>query len=170
MTQPPIPSRVAIRGHPVHPMLVHFPVAALLGLVASDAGYLYTGDAFWARASLWLSGVGALGGWVASLAGLLDLLWVARIRRLVTAWCHGVLAVMLLSLATLNWLARLDGMIDAILPWGLYLSLLTAGFIAATALLGGQLVYEQAVGVETDPGGARAGSAGADAKVLEPHG
>ena len=30
-----IVSRAAIAGHPLHPMMIHFPVAALLGLVAS---------------------------------------------------------------------------------------------------------------------------------------
>lgn len=64
MATEPILSHMAIRGHPLHPMLIHFPVAALLGLVATDLAYLFSGDYFWARASLWLAGVGALGGWI----------------------------------------------------------------------------------------------------------
>ncbi|MFA5494376.1 MAG: DUF2231 domain-containing protein [Porticoccaceae bacterium] len=150
MPTEPILSHMAIRGHPLHPMLIHFPVAALLGLVATDLAYLFSGDYFWARASLWLAGVGALGGWISGMAGLVDLTTVARIRRLVTAWCHAILAVMLLSLATLNWLLRLDGPESQILPWGLWISLLTGGLIAATGILGGRLVYEYAVGVSTE--------------------
>jgi len=103
----PILSRAAIAGHPLHPMMIHFPVAALMGLVGTDAAYLYGGDPFWARAGLWLAGVGALGGWGASVAGLVDLLSVAQIRRLITAWGHALMAVMMLSLATLNWRLRL---------------------------------------------------------------
>lgn len=160
MTPEPILSKMSIRGHPLHPVLIHFPVAALIGLVATDLAFLVTNDGFWARAGLWLAGVGALGGWISGLAGLVDLISVARIRRLIAAWSHAVLAVMLLSLATLNWLLRVEaGTVPdsalhsgaaQILPWGLYLSVLTALLISMTGILGGQLVYEYAVGVDTE--------------------
>ena len=150
MNQAPIISRMSIRGHPLHPVLIHFPVAALLMLVGTDVAYFFTGDFFWARAGLWLAGVGALGGWVSGLAGLVDLVTVARIRRLVTAWSHAVIAVMLLSLASFNWLIRVGDPAAFILPWGAYISLLTAGLVAIAGFLGGQLVYEYAVGVGVD--------------------
>lgn len=145
----PVVSRMAIHGHPLHPILIHFPVAALLGLVATDLAWLWTADAFWARAGLWLAGVGALGGWVSGMAGLIDLTTVRKVRRLVTAWSHAIMAVMLLSLASLNWLLRLSDPAAVIWPWGLYLSLVTGGLIAVTGFLGGKMVYEFAVGVDT---------------------
>jgi uncharacterized membrane protein len=149
-TADPILSRAALAGHPLHPMMIHFPVAALIGLVGSDGAYLVSGDPFWARASLWLAGVGALGGWGASVAGLVDLLSVKRIRRLVTGWMHALAAVMMLSMATLNWLLRLGENPGALVaPWGLALTLITAAFIAIAAYFGGRLVYEYAVGVDT---------------------
>ncbi len=143
-----ISSKMAIGGHPLHPMLIHFPVAALIGLIGTDLAWILTGDYFWARASLWLVGVGVVGGWLSGSVGLLDLLIVAEIRRLITAWCHAILAVMLMSLATLNWLLRIDQAEAAILPWGLFLSLLSGATIALTSYFGGQLVYDHAVGVE----------------------
>lgn len=146
----PILSRAAIAGHPVHPMMIHFPVAALIGLVGADAAYVWGGDPFWARAGLWLSGVGAFGGWFASVAGLIDLLSVAQVRRLITAWGHALIAVMMLSLATLNWTLRIGDAGAFVNPWGLGISLLTAGFISLAAYLGGRLVYENAVGVHTE--------------------
>ncbi len=146
----PIISRMAVLGHPIHPVLIHFPVAALIGLVATDLAWILTGDYFWARAGLWLAGVGAAGGALSGLAGLVDLVTVARIRRLVTAWSHAILAVMLLSLACLNWLLRIRAPDTAILPWGLTVSLLTALLIAITGYLGGRLVYEYAVGVDVE--------------------
>lgn len=131
-------------------MMVHFPVAALIGLIGTDAAYVHGGDPFWARAGLWLAGVGALGGWVASLVGVVDLLSVARVRRMISAWTHALIAVMMLSLATLNWALRLGAQPgELVWPWGMGLSLLTAGFIALAAWLGGQLVYEHTVGVNT---------------------
>lgn len=149
-THRPIPSRMAIGGHPLHPMLIHFPVAALLALVGTDAGYLLTADPFWSRAGVWLAGVGAAGGWFSGVVGLIDLVSVRPIRRLVTAWCHALVAVMLLSLASFNWLLRVsaDNPGEIIMPAGLTLTLLSAALTAAAGLLGGQLVYEHAVGVE----------------------
>ena len=150
-----IVSRAAIAGHPLHPMMIHFPVAALIGLVPADLAYLWTLDEFWWRAGLWLSGVGAIGGWIASVAGVIDLVTVQQIRRKVTAWCHAILAVMMLSLASLNWLLRYQGMDrgDGDAMWGLYLSLLTAVLISLAAFLGGRLVYEHAVGVDVEGDG-----------------
>src|SRR5690625_3803001 len=80
MVREPILSKMAIGGHPVHPTLIHFPVAALIGVIGTDVGYLVTHDEFWARAGLWLAGIGAFGGWIAGSIGLIDLLLVTRIR------------------------------------------------------------------------------------------
>src|SRR5690554_3617551 len=147
----PIVSRAAIAGHPLHPALIHFPVAALIGLMATDVAYLITADAFWARAGLWLVGVGTVGDAVSGCAGLVDLVAVRPIRRLVAAWSHGLLAVMLLSLAALNWLLRYQvGAETAIWPWGIYLSVLSGLLIAVTAFLGGRLVYEYAIGIDLE--------------------
>jgi uncharacterized membrane protein len=146
----PITSRVELFGHPLHPALVHFPIAALVGLVATDLAYVYSGDFFWARAGLWLAGTGAVGGAIAGIIGLIDLLTVWRIRRLVTAGVHAILAVMLLSVAALNWLFRFGDPAANILPWGLYLSLLNLVLIMMIGHLGARLVYEYAVGVDVE--------------------
>lgn len=143
-------SRMSIGSHPIHPMLIHFPVAALIALIGVDLAFVATDDYFWARAGVWLSGVGAAGGWLSGLVGLIDLATVARIRRLITAWCHAILAVMLLSLASLNWLLRFGEPDAHVWPWGLYISGLTGLLIGVTSYLGGQLVYERAVGVDIE--------------------
>lgn len=147
MSTSPILSKMAIAGHPIHPMLIHFPVAALIGLIGTDLAFVFTQDLFWARASVWLVGIGVLGAWVSGIIGLLDLIIVRAIRRLVIAWCHGIMAIMLLSLATLNWMLRLGDPSALILPWGLYLTLFSGLMIGLTSFLGGQLVYDHAVGV-----------------------
>ncbi|TLX57214.1 hypothetical protein DN824_11695 [Stutzerimonas nosocomialis] len=144
-----IESNAAIGGHPLHPMMIHFPVAALIGLLPADLAHLWTLDEFWWRMGLWLSGVGAIGGWIASVAGLIDLLTVRQIRQKVTAWCHAILAVMMLSMASLNWLLRFySSPNDETALWGLYLSVVTAVLISLAAYLGGRLVYDHAVAVD----------------------
>lgn len=144
-----IKSRAAIAGHPLHPTLVHFPIASLMLVVGSDALFLYSGEMFWARTSLWLAGIGALSGWIASIAGLTDLVLVKQVREKITGWSHAILAVMMLSLASLNWLWRYLYPTD-LLPWAVGLTLMTAGLLVLAGILGGMLVYDDAVGVEID--------------------
>ena len=151
-----IDSLMAISGHPLHPALIHFPVAALMGLVATDLAFAFSGDPFWARAGLWLAGIGVLMGSLSGLVGAVDLVAVYRIRRLINGWCHSIMAVMALSLASLNWLWRIDDPGAAILPWGLYLSLLTAGLLGLVGHQGAQLVYEFGVGVHINKAAGRA--------------
>ncbi|HSJ80412.1 MAG TPA: DUF2231 domain-containing protein, partial [Thiobacillus sp.] len=81
--------------------------------------------------------------------GAIDLFTVREVRRMITAWCHAILAIMMLALASLNWLQRFEAA-EAIYPWGLYVSLLTGVLILITGAFGGQLVYEYAVGVNVE--------------------
>lgn len=143
-----IESRASVLGHPLHPALIHFPIAALVMLVASDVAFVVAGDAFWARASYWLACVGVGFGVLSGIAGSIDLFTVRRIRKLVTAWAHGILAVMMLSLAAFNLMLRWEDAAVNIWPWGIYMSFLTLGLIKITGFLGAQLVYEYGVGVD----------------------
>lgn len=146
-----IESRAALRGHPIHPVLIHFPIAALVMLLGADIGYFLTADPFWARAGYWLAWIGAAFGALSGIAGAIDLFTVGAIRRLVTAWAHAILAVMMLSLAAFNLMLRWgDDPAGLILPWGLYISVLTVLLINITGFIGGQLVYEYGVGVDLD--------------------
>lgn len=139
---------MAILGHPIHPMMVHFPVAALIGLIATDIAFITTQEDFFARAGLWLAGIGTTFGAIASLVGLIDLISVPRIRRLIAGWCHAIFAVMMLSMATYNWLLRIDDMSVNIYPFGLWMSFMTVVMITLTSFMGGLLVYEYGVGVD----------------------
>lgn len=141
---------VAVSRHPLHPALVTFPIAFLIGALPSDLAYLLLGDEFWARASLWLLGVGTLMGGVAGGAGTVELLAVQGIRHRAAAWSHFVMAVMLLSVGFINWLSRLHDPQAAVWPMGLYLSALGALLVAAAGWLGGKLVFEDQVGVHDE--------------------
>ena len=69
-----VTSSVAIAGHPVHPIIVVFPVAFLTAAAGTDIGYWLTKDFFWARASTWLIGLGLVAGILAALVGMSDFL------------------------------------------------------------------------------------------------
>jgi uncharacterized membrane protein len=143
-------SVVAIAGHPVHAMLISFPVAFLLGGLASDLAYWRTGDPFWARMSLWIIGAGFVMGSLASIAGMLDFMLVKEIRRHVTSWSHFIAAIMLVSLAAANWWLRVADAEAMLLPWGLFMSAVTAISLSTVGWFGGKLVFHHKVGGDND--------------------
>src|SRR5690606_36308253 len=57
------PSTVAVLQHPIHPMLVIYPIGFLTTSLATDLAYWHTGTAFWALCSFWL----VLGGFGVAL-------------------------------------------------------------------------------------------------------
>jgi uncharacterized membrane protein len=143
-------SAVAVAGHPLHPMMVTFPIAFLTTALGSDLAYFFFGDPFWARMSLWLIGIGTFAGIGAGVTGAVELLWVQGIRRRTAAWSHFIAAVMLLSIGFANWLLRLEDAEAALLPWGLYLSALGAMLVGLAGWLGGKLVFHHQLGIETE--------------------
>lgn len=148
-------SRMAVAGHPLHPMTITFPVAFLMAALPSDLAWILLGDPFWARMSLWMLGAGTLMGLIAGTIGTIELLWVSGIRRRLTSWSHFVIAVMLLSVGFANWVLRLGDSVGAIVPWGIYLSALGALLTAVAGWLGAKLVFHHQVGIwdenELDP-------------------
>jgi uncharacterized membrane protein len=140
-------SNVHIFGHPIHPILVPFPIAFLVGAAFTDVASLVTGDTFWSRASFWLLGVGFLSGALAAIPGLVDFLTIERARRHVTGWVHLLGNIAALGSALANWLLRIDRTAEFIEPWGLTLSILTAGLLAVTGWTGGELAYRHQIGV-----------------------
>lgn len=141
------PTAVAIMRHPIHPMVVPFPIAFLLAIVGTDLAFLFTDDAFWARVSLWLAGGGTVLGVLAGIIGTFELLLIRGIRHRPAGWSHFVMAVMLLAVAFINWLTRIEDPLNAIHGSGLYLSLLGAGLVSIAGWLGGDLVFEHHVGL-----------------------
>jgi uncharacterized membrane protein len=139
-------SRIAVLGHPIHAMSVAFPVALTFCLFGADVFYWWTGDAFWARAGLWLAGTGFFFGMLAGLSGTAELLLVPGIRARAPAWTHFIIAVTLLSLLGANWGQRLQGYEEAVLPYGLLLSALSVVVVSATGWHGGKLVFDYRLG------------------------
>jgi len=142
-----VPSTVAIAGHPLHPLSVIFPIAFLAAALGSDFGYWLTRDPFWARASLWLIGLGLAGGLIAAAIGLSDFLKIERVRKRSAGWAHLILNVSILVLTLFNFLLRLGNAESRILPWGLLLSLVVGTLTSASGWFGAELSYRHKIGV-----------------------
>lgn len=143
-------SKIAIAGHPIHAMLVTFPIAMCVSTLGADALYWWTGDLFWPRAAFWASGTGFLMGILAGIAGTAELLLVPGIRIRAASWTHFILAVMLLSVLGANWGIRFGDPVQAVLPWGFLTSLLATGMTGMTGWHGGKLVFDYGLGTQND--------------------
>ncbi|MFN3607914.1 MAG: DUF2231 domain-containing protein [Hyphomonas sp.] len=140
-------SRIAIAGHPIHVMLVTFPIALVTATLGADVFWWLTADPFFVRVGLWTSGWGFGMGVLASIAGTAELLAVRGIRRQPESWSHAVLALMMLSLAGANWIIRIEDAEAMILPWGGLLSLISFMFVGLAGWQGGKLVFEHQIGI-----------------------
>ncbi|AFY31560.1 DUF2231 domain-containing protein [Calothrix sp. PCC 7507] len=142
-----VPSTVAIAGHPLHPLSVIFPIAFLAAALGSDFGYWLTHDPFWARASLWLIGLGLAGGVIAAIIGLSDFLKIERVRKRTAGWTHLILNVAILVLTALNFILRQGDAESRIIPLGLLISLIVGTLTSVSGWFGAELSYRHKIGV-----------------------
>jgi uncharacterized membrane protein len=145
-------SRAKVLGHPLHQMLIVFPLGLLVTSVVFDGLYYFGGrNPRWADVSYWMIVAGLIGGVAAALPGWID--WFAipsgTRAKAIGLW-HGLgNAVGVLGLFGASWYFRKD---DPGNPPDLALLLSLGGFLTGgvTAWLGGELVDRLGVGV--DPG------------------
>jgi uncharacterized membrane protein len=142
--------KINFLGHPVHPMLVVFPLGLLPTAVACDLIYLVRNNPNWAHISYWLIAAGVLSGIVAAAFGIAD--WLAlpngtRAKRL-GGWHARVNIAMLVLFAISWWFRRAAPDHPSSLAIALGLIALLLGTIGGW--LGGELVYRLSVGVDFD--------------------
>lgn len=144
-------TRFKLLGHPVHPMLIVFPLGLLSTAVLFDVLYVLTGNDDLATFSFWAILAGVVGGLGAAVFGLIDWLALPKGTRAksVGLW-HGGGNVVVVALFAISWLLRIDD--PAFLPsWlPLILGVAGAGIALVTAWLGGELVYRLRVAVDDD--------------------
>lgn len=142
-----LPSTAAIGGHPLHPLMIPYPVAFLTGALATDLAARGTNDPFWARASKWLLGAGVVSGLAAGAVGAIDYFTIRRAREKNVGKIHAYGNPVAIALATANLLAR-RGKGDAA-PSGtaLGLTVATAALVGLTGWAGSELSYRHMVGV-----------------------
>ena len=145
-------STARIGGHPIHPMLIPFPIALLVGAFVSDLLFLYFNQSTgFANASKWLLVTGIVTALVAAVFGLIDFMGDDRIRRLGHAIQHMIANVSAVVVAIINLAIRLGDDAANISSLGVYLSGVTVLILIFSGWRGGDLVYVHRIGVH-EPG------------------
>ena len=140
-------SRAKFLGHPVHQMLIVFPLGLLATAVIVDVIYFLTSALIFAEVAYYLVVAGLIGGALAAPFGLID--WLAiprgtRARRIGALHGGGNVVVLLLFLAS----ALLRADLPSEPPAMAYIcSFAGAGLALVTAWLGGELVSRLGVGI-----------------------
>ena len=105
-------ARARLFGHPVHQMLIVFPLGLLATAVVFDLVYFGTDDPVFATVAYWLLVAGVIGGLLAAPFGFADWLKIppdTRAKRIGAMHGGGNLVVTLLFLASV-WLRNDAGL------------------------------------------------------------
>jgi uncharacterized membrane protein len=140
-------SKAKLLGHPIHQMLIVFPLGLLATAVIVDIVYFASDALIFAEVSYYLVIAGIIGGALAAPFGLID--WLAiprgtRAKRIGAMHGGGNVVVLLLFLGSALLRAELPSEAPAL---AYVCSFLGAAIALVTAWLGGELVNRLGVGV-----------------------
>ncbi|HKR78471.1 MAG TPA: DUF2231 domain-containing protein [Nitrospira sp.] len=143
-------TRATVAEHPVHPMLIPFPIALWIFSLASDLIFLFGfGGPLWKDVALYTMVGGIIGGLAAAIPGYVDYRTLTDPVVVRVAQLHMVINVGLVLLFSVNAGLRLLNGPEALLP--VFLSVLGVAALGVSGWLGGELVYVQGVAVQPQP-------------------
>jgi uncharacterized membrane protein len=141
-------AKATLFGHPVHPMLIVFPLGLLTVGAIFDIIYACTHNGHWADVSYWMIVSGIIGGLIAAVFGLIDWLGIPEgTRAKYIGLIHGLSNVVVVVLFIISWfMRRPDPAAPSMTAMGL--GWIGIGIALFAGWLGGELVYRLNVGVE----------------------
>jgi uncharacterized membrane protein len=141
-------STAQIAGHPLHPMLIPFPIAFFVATFACDLVFIRTGNPDWIMATEWLLGAGLAMAALAAIAGLTDFLGERKIRDLNAAWLHAGANVIAVLISAYNFYIRYEaGALAGLSSTAIILSGLVVAILLFSGWLGWEMVYRYRVGI-----------------------
>lgn len=143
-------SRAKLFGHPLHTMLIVFPLGLLgMSVIFDLVGLFVENGGSWHESAFRMIGAGVIGGLLAALPGAVD--WWAipfGTRAKAIGMWHGLGNVAVTALFTISWLMRntLPASAPGAIP--IVLGVIGLGLAVVTGWLGGELVDRLGVGVD----------------------
>jgi len=145
-------SPASIGGHPIHPMIIPFPIALWVFSLVADVIYLWRGNPVWRDYIAFYTLLGGIiGAALAAVPGFVDWLSIKDSEVVKIANWHARLNVIALLIFGASFYLRTSGGSEMVsgshtIPFGL--SVLGAILISISGWLGGELVFKHGVAVD----------------------
>src|SRR5215204_6377611 len=102
-------SRVRAFGHPVHPMLVMFPIALFVTGFVFDAIQFFSDNGTFSQVGFWCITAGLIGAVLAAATGVTDWTKIPQATRAKSVGLrHGLLNSVVLVAFLISWIIRID--------------------------------------------------------------
>lgn len=140
--------RLRFAGHPLHPALVHFPLALWFTAVLWDVVGCWQAGTLWWQLAYWSLALGLVLAFPAIVTGFLDYLALPPDAAGMNVAINHMMAMMTATAAFgASWVARaLNGAAQAPSLWAIAFAVGGAVLLAVGGWLGGTLVYRHGVG------------------------
>jgi uncharacterized membrane protein len=145
-------TRASFAGAPIHPMLVHYPIALWTTSVITDLIFIFNRNTSLILISKFLIAAGILGAILAAIFGTIDWLTITEPAAKKVGNLHLILNVFALVLFGVSLYLRMKHYGASLVGFHLKIPFLVSvvGWLlmAISASLGGKLVYEHRMGVK----------------------
>ena len=136
--------------HPIHPMLVHFPIGLFfLSLLLDIASFVFPSVPNLVLGSFYAISLGVIAALLAAVPGFADYTDIRRdhpAKR--TASAHMILNLIVVGLYAINLAVRFSADVDLrVHPLAFSFSLVGVALLSISGYLGGRLVYDDGIGV-----------------------
>jgi uncharacterized membrane protein len=143
-------SPASIAGHPIHPMLIPFPIALWVFSLVADIVYLWRGNIGWEWMASWTLLAGCIGAIAAAVFGLIDYFSIKDKEVTKVANWHARFNVLALLLFAASWYLRRGVAFESDnskLTIPIILSVVGVIAVTISGWLGGELVFKYGVAV-----------------------
>lgn len=149
-------SPASIQRHPVHPMLIPFPIVLWIFSLVCDVVYaMGWGSSIWNDMAFYTIVGGVLGALAAAIPGYIDYRSLTDPQTKKIGRWHMLINVSIVVLFAINLVLRTWSVPGAVLP--ILLSLVGIAMLGVSGWLGGELVYVHGVAVEAEARGLASG-------------
>jgi len=139
-------SPASFKGHPIHSVLVAFPIGLLIfSLVCDLLGLVYPSNSSWGTVAFYSMVGGIIGALLAAVPGLVDLLAIRDPQVKKIGVSHMVINLVIVAIFVVDAWLRYSGN-ESRFP--IILSILGVALLLVSGWLGGEMVYVHGVAVE----------------------
>ncbi len=146
-------SKASVGGHPIHPMIIPFPIVLFFAALLFDLVHAWRKSDFWYKLSSWNLILGLVGGASAAIPGVIDYFTSLNISARRPTVFHALLNIAAIIVGALNLVLRLYGRASTgpRRSYTMLLSAFSAALLTLSGWFGGEIVYRHGVAVEPAP-------------------